>query len=47
MGAVVAAAAGAALLAIAVLVKIKNIVATAKTGVSVINKFANIICKFI
>ena len=34
------AAVGAALLAIAVLVKTKNIVATARTGVSVINKFA-------
>ena len=34
------AAAGVALLAIAVLVKIKNIIATARTGVSVINKFA-------
>ena len=34
------AAAGVALLAIAVLVKTKNIVATARTGVSVINKFA-------
>ena len=34
------AAVGVALLAIAVLVKTKNIVATARTGASVINKFA-------
>ena len=47
MGVVVVAAVGVALLAIAVLVKTKNIVATARTGASVINKFANIICKFI
>ena len=40
MGVVVAAAVGVALLAIAVLVKTKNIVATARTGASVINKFA-------
>ena len=40
MAVVVVAAAGVALLVIAVLVKTKNIVATARTGVSVINKFA-------